>query len=130
MPLFLRFFPASSAPSMLARMPLAEFAVRSQCACPLPPIFYRSQQGQQQQQPCGSDCHLHSSTTCAQNEMGGNGEFYYMQTPLPKAVAQDCDLASAPFKLVQGAGWWHPQWTACLASDCKSHARRIIMCIE
>ena len=86
MPLYLKFYPVSHAPSNLTRMPLAEFAVRSQWNNPLPNLFYAPESG---------------GTPQSSN---GPSEFYYMQSALPKALAQDCDLAGAPFSLVQGAG--------------------------
>ena len=110
MPLWLRFFPPSRAPSMLARMPLAEFAMRSQQCSPLPPLFYPSTHQQQQQQDrhdqkLGGGQTGHGSGGAAD---GGTDpaqrEYYYMQTPLNKRLAQDCDLDAPPFRLVHGSG--------------------------
>lgn len=84
MPLWLRFFPVSQAPSLLAHMPLSEFAMRSQRACPLPPIVYPSaapatrQQGPQeacsskpqQQHHVSADARqLHASDRAGQRAM-------------------------------------------------------------
>lgn len=120
MPLYLKFFPASGAPSMLTRMPLAEFAMRSQRASPLPPLFYawpqrqaqhqqsrRDQQGPDREEEQRQGCEgLPQHSTQAPS---GIGEYYYMQTPLTKMLAQDCDLSALPFKLIQGSGHPHSQ---------------------
>ncbi|KAK9802696.1 hypothetical protein WJX73_007729 [Symbiochloris irregularis] len=99
MPLYLKLFPATKAQSVMARMLLSEFAVRSQRNSPLAPLVYHRDAKDQGRR--GTD---ESSAANAESGRHCVSEYYYMQTPLPKALEKDCDLAGAPFGLLHQPG--------------------------